>query len=766
MSLRHGVAAILLVCFGICPPARSDFTGFERIDQVVGQAIDRGELPGAVVLVLHRGEVVFRKAYGARSKEPQVVPMTADAVFDLASLTKPIATATSVMILMEQRRVRLSDPVSQHLPDFGQAGKEKITVEQLLLHTSGLIADNPLKDYEDGPASALARIHQLTPRAEPGSRFIYSDVNYIVLGELVERLGAMPLDQFARQHIFDPLGMTSTMYRPTDELRRRVAPTEQRDGRWLVGEVHDPRAWKLGGVAGHAGLFSTADDLAVYARVLLAGGEYRGKRLLSPEMVRLMTTPRPVPGGLRALGWDVQTSYSANRGELFPAGESFGHTGFTGTSLWLHPARATAVLFLSNRVHPHGKGNVNRVRGQVATFAAAALGYGSDSRREFQADLPRLDCRTGIDVLAAEGFARLKGRRVGLVTNHTGLDRQGRATIDLLHQADGVKLVALFSPEHGIRGAVDEPVADSKNDKTGLPVHSLYGQRRKPGADVLQGIDTLVYDIQDAGCRFYTYISTLGLILEAAAEQKLRVVVLDRPNPIGGLAVEGPVLDSGRESFVGYHRLPVRHGMTVGELARLFNAERKLGVDLQVVAMEGWRRGDLFDRTGLTWVNPSPNLRNLTAALLYPGIGLLETTNISVGRGTDRPFEWVGAPWMDGQKLAAALAKQQLPGVCFVPAGITPTGSVHKGKLCGGVQILITERSRVQPVQLGLAVACELRRLFPRDWQTGRLDVLLAHRATYDAIRNGVPWQQLESGWRAELDRFRQVRRPYLLYPE
>ncbi|HKB37016.1 MAG TPA: exo-beta-N-acetylmuramidase NamZ domain-containing protein, partial [Gemmataceae bacterium] len=650
-------------------PPGVDKERLQRIDTVVREAIDRGELPGAVVLVLHKGEVIHRKEYGLRSKKPAETPMTEDTVFDLASLTKPIATATSIMMLIEQGKLRPSDKVSEHLPDFAANGKESITVEQLLTHTSGLLADNPVTDYLDGHDKALERIYQLNLTAEPGTRFIYSDVNFIVLGELVGKLAGIPLDEFSAKNVFVPLGMKETGFRPGDKLKERAAPTEARDGRFQPGVVHDPRSFHLGGVAGHAGLFSTAGDLALYARMILNGGELNGKRILAASTVRLMTTPRPVPlasggPGLRALGWDVDTSYSANRGELFPRGRSFGHTGFTGTSIWIDPDGDTAVIFLSNRVHPDGKGNVNRLRGQVATIAASALPPVSAKRLH-----PVL---TGIDVLVRDRFAPLKGAKVGLVTNHTGQDRDGHATIDLMHQAEGVKLVALFSPEHGIRGVLDEKVGDGKDEKTGLPVWSLYGQRRKPTKETLEGVDTLVYDIQDIGCRFYTYISTLGLVLEAAAEHKLKVVVLDRPNPIGGVEVEGPVLDAGRESFVGWHTLPVRHSLTVGELAKLFNAERKIGADLTVIPVEGWRRGDTFDQTGLTWVNPSPNMRCLTAALLYPGIGLLETTNVSVGRGTERPFEWVGAPWLDGRKLQEALAAQNLPGVRFVPLKQTP----------------------------------------------------------------------------------------------
>jgi uncharacterized protein YbbC (DUF1343 family) len=566
----------------------------------------------------------------------------------------------------------------------------------------------------------------------------------------------MSLDRFADEHVFKPLGMSDTGFRPQGQLKQRAAPTFRREDRWMVGEVHDPRAYDLGGVAGHAGLFSTAEDLAVYARMLLNHGEHQGHRVLASDTVKTFTTARPVPNGLRTPGWDSRTSYSSNRGTVFPGGESFGHTGFTGTSIWLHPASQTAVIFLSNRLHPHGKGNVTRLRGQVATLAAKAVGLKERER----------EVLTGIDVLVRENFARLKGKKVGLVTNHTGRDRLGRATIDLLHQAEGVQLVALFSPEHGIRGALDEKVSDSKDEKTGLPIYSLYGQRRKPTADTLKGLDTLVYDIQDAGCRFYTYISTLGLVMEAAAEHKLRVVVLDRPNPISGVTVEGPVLDPGKESFVAFHRLPVRHGLTVGELARLFNTERKIGADLEVVAMEGWRREFFFDRTGLTWVNPSPNLRGLTAAYLYPGIGLLETTNLSVGRGTDRPFEWIGAPWIDGQRLASALAKLNLPGLRFVPLNLKPVSSVHAGKECGGVQFIVDDWARFRPLHTGMAVASQLRRLFPQAWDMKRYNVLLGHQATFEALRKGTPWTELERSWEADLQRFRATRRAFLLYPE
>jgi uncharacterized protein YbbC (DUF1343 family) len=350
------------------------------------------------------------------------------------------------------------------------------------------------------------------------------------------------------------------------------------------------------------------------------------------------------------------------------------------------------------------------------------------------------------------------------VTNHTGVDADGLSTIDLLHKAPGVKLVALFSPEHGIRGEVDRLVSDSTDEKTGLPVYSLYGKNRRPTVEQLRGIDTLVYDIQDIGCRFYTYLTTLGYLLETAAEHRLRVVVLDRPNPIGGVAVEGPQLEKKRESFVGYHPLPVRHGMTVGELALLFNKERKIDAMLEVVEMEGWKREDLFDRTGLVWRNPSPNMRSLTAALLYPGVGLLETTNVSVGRGTDRPFEIIGAPWLDGRRLAAALARAGLPGMRFVPTQFTPASSTHAKKLCGGVQLYIDDWSRFESLRVGLTIAVTLRQLYPKEWKIERFNALLGNTAVLSALEKGEPAAKLLELAAAELKAFEEVRRRYLRY--
>ncbi|HWB11748.1 MAG TPA: serine hydrolase domain-containing protein [Pirellulales bacterium] len=373
--------AVLLCCgraaTGGLPRAEPEEAGMSgerlaEIDQAVNEALAARKMPGCVVLIARHGKVVFLRAYGHRDREPMESPMTTDTLFDLASLTKPIATATSVALLVEQGKLALDQPVAKHLPEFAQNGKESITIRHLLTHQGGLIADNDIHDYADGPEKAIERTLATTPRAAPGETFVYSDVGFIALGELVRRVSGQALDRFAAEHIFQPLGLAETGYLPAEELCRRAAPTEKRDGRWMQGEVHDPRAFALGGVAGHAGLFSTAEELAVYAQMLLDGGQLGGVRLLKPETVAEMTTPQKVRGGWRALGWDMRTGYSSNRGSNF-SDRAFGHGGFTGTSLWIDPELDLTVIFLSNRVHPDGKGLVNPLAGRIGTISAEAI---------------------------------------------------------------------------------------------------------------------------------------------------------------------------------------------------------------------------------------------------------------------------------------------------------------------------------------------------------------------------------------------------------
>jgi len=748
--------------------AALDAWHLRQIDRVVAEGLAAGHMPGCVVCVGRQGRIVLRKAYGRRQVAPAPEAMTTRTVFDLASLTKPIATATSIMRLVEDGKLRLDDPAGRHLPEFTGGGKERITVAQLLTHQSGLTPDNPLRDYDRGPEEAWRRICALKLRAEPGKRFLYSDVGYIVLAELVRRVSGMGLDEFARRRIFEPLGMSETGFLPPEALRPRAAPTDQRDGRWIRGEVHDPRAWRLGGVAGHAGLFSTACDLAVFASMMLGRGAWGDVRVLGERTFEEMTRPREVAGGgLRALGWDVRSGYSSHRGEAFTP-RAFGHGGFTGTALWIDPDADLFVIFLSNRLHPDGKGEVNTLAGRIGTIAAAAgrLRAIEDARPPVAPpDAHRGRVLTGLDVLQRDGFRQLAGRRVGLITNHTGLNRAGVSNVQLLAGAPGVTLVKLFSPEHGLEGTLDQDVvADARQAATDLPVLSLYGKTRRPTKQMLAGLDTLVFDLQDVGTRFYTYPATMAYAMEAAAECGLRFVVLDRPNPINGADVAGCVLEDGRESFVGFHTLPVRHGMTIGELARLYAADRKLALDLHVVPMAGWRRGMLLDATGLRWVDPSPNMRSLTEALLYPGIGLLETTNLSVGRGTATPFELIGAPWIDEARLAEELTASKLPGIRFEPVRFTPTASKFAGEPCGGVRMHITSRRALRPVRTGLEIALTLRRLYGRQWQMDAMDRLLLNGPALKGLLAGRTVPEIEWAWQDRLEEFLQRRSRVLLY--
>ena len=368
----------------------------------------------------------------------------------------------------------------------------------------------------------------------------------------------------------------------------------------------------------------------------------------------------------------------------------------------------------------------------------------------------------GIDVLVRQKFASLKGLRVGLITNHTGHDRGRNPTLDLLHAAEGVELKALFSPEHGIRGALDEKVADGADEKTGLPIYSLYGARRAPEPEQLKDLDALVFDIQDIGCRFYTYIATMGNCLEAAGKAGLKFFVLDRVNPVNGVAVEGPVY-RGESGFTAFHSIPLRTGMTVGELAKMFNVERGFNANLTVIPVEGWTRGLWFDQTGLPWTNPSPNMRNLSAAMLYPGVGLLESA-VSVGRGTDTPFEVIGAPYMDDVKMAAELNRAGLSGVRFVPIRFTPTASVFKDKPCGGVNMVVTDRDVLNAVDVGLALALTLQRLYPNDFALEKVEHLLQHPPTMEAIKSGKSLAEIKQLWATDLEEFKKRREKFLIY--
>ncbi|MGB8062726.1 MAG: serine hydrolase [Candidatus Sulfotelmatobacter sp.] len=757
-----------------------------NVDAIIHQAIADGNIPGAVLVVGHDGKVIYRKAYGERSLEPRRQPMTLDTIFDLASLTKVIATTTAVMQLMEQGKVRLNDPVAKYLPEFAQNGKEDITIRQLLTHYSGLAPDLDLTTPWEGKNTAYQLAFVEPPETTPGSGFVYSDINFIMLGALVEKVSGETLDAYTEKHIFAPLKMTHTRFLPPASWRAKIAPTQYDENEHMLwGVVHDPTARRMGGVAGHAGLFSTGDDLAKFAQALLNGGD----GILSAEAVAKMTSPETPPSApiLRGFGWDIDSPFSSNRGDLFPVG-SYGHTGFTGTSIWIDPTTKSYVILLTNAVHPRGKGNAIGLRVKVATEIAAALPLTADEKEalrwksitgynEAWSAARRMSARNGtvkngIDVLEEHGFDVLKAaegkKHIGLVTNQTGLDASGKRTIDALAQAPGVSLDAIFSPEHGVTGTLDTTdINNSKDAASGVPVYSVYGATdaaRRPPPEVLRTLDAIVFDIQDAGARFYTYETTLGYFLEAAAKAGIEMIVLDRPDPITGSFVQGPGTDAGHESFTNYWTVPVRHGMTMGELAKMFNAERNISAKMTVVPMEGWQRGDWFDSTGLEWVNPSPNLRSVTEAALYPGVALIEGTNVSVGRGTDSPFELVGAPWIKSREFAAYLNTRGIAGVRFVPTTFTPAASVYSGQACQGVNIVLTDRNGFDAPELGMELGAALHKLYTADFKIEKMQALLVNRSVYDALAAGQDPRRIAQDWMEELEKFEKIREKYLIY--
>ena len=756
------------------------FAGSAALDRAVEQAIQEGRIPGAVLVVGHNGQIVHRKAYGKRALVPAAEEMTVDTIFDIASLTKVVATTPSLMKLFEDGRFRLNDRVTDYVPEF-QGGKSDITLRNLFTHFSGLRPDVNLEPPWSGYDTGIRLAAADKPAGPPGAQFVYSDINFVLLGDIVRRIGGEPLSDYARRHIFLPLGMKDTTFQPPASLRPRIAPTERvpKDGPPLRGVVHDPTARYMGGVAGHAGVFSTADDLARFAQMMLNGGELDGARLFSPLTVAKFSEPQSPPDQpvLRGLGWDIDSPYSGNRGELFPVG-SYGHTGFTGTSLWIDPSTRTYVILLANSVHPNVRAAITPLRAKVATIAAAAVGIGArgvtftgynetlagaGARREVERDGATL---TGLDVLAQGKFAAFQGKRVGLITNHTGVDRNGRRDVDVMRQA-GVTLAALFSPEHGIEGNEDrEGIGDATDAASAVKVYSLYGKTLRPTPEMLQGVDVLVFDVQGVGARFYTYETTMAYAMEAAAKAGIPFYVLDRPNPITGTRVEGPMLDREQASFVGYFPgLPVRHGMTMGELALLFNAENKIGAALTVVPMQDWQRGDWFDSTGLPWVDPSPNLRSLQAAALYPGICLLEySKNLSVGRGTAAPFEQIGADFVGGRELAAYLNRRRIPGVRVYPIAFTPSDSNFKGKRIEGVRFVVTERRLLDATRLGLEVGAALQKLYPGKIDFAGSAKLLGSADTVRRLQAGEDPRAIQQSFQDEVAEFAARREKYLLY--
>jgi SSS family transporter len=941
---RSAVAAAVMIAVACCISARAQQTApdFSQVSSLINTAIGEQKLPGAVLIVGHNGKVVFEHAYGVRkyADEPSLdgkpspaEPMTEDTIFDMASLTKCLATATAIMQLDEAGKLSIDDPVEKYLPAFNATHdpvRATVTLRMLLMHISGEPADVNLKDpwglTAPDRAEGLHRALTTSLQSAPEATFRYSDINFILLGGIVEAVSGQREDVYVAEHIYKPLGMTHTAYHPFDKAcgpaltsgtaiefngtavdqicalntwipgitLRNTAPTQHDNegtaatnpnfDHLLRGTVHDPTTRRMGGVAGHAGLFSTAADVSRFAQALLDRLAGRPSDFpLSQRELQRMTAPEaagrepdtiftqdltgPIPTlrtekgqDVHGLGWDINTAFSRPRGAFFftaapsvPSSPqpSFGHTGFTGTTLWMDPTTDTYTVLLSNSVHPRGKANISPLRQAVATAVAQAIwppwipvdcdgkptgeristaeamkseaicsngvicddvrvcASGGDLEPEHtQSDSriqPSVPTLTGIDVLEADHYSQLTSLlpqheghlRLGLLTNQTGIDHIGKRTVDVLHTdlpkvVPGAQLVRIFSPEHGIAGRQDSTDMKGEVDTaTGMPVVGLYGAgaaARHPTHDQLKDLDAVVVDIQDVGVRFYTYEAAMAYFLEAAGSEmrdfhhRLDVIVLDRPTPIGGLAVQGPVSDPGREGYTNYMPMPVRHGMTLGELARLDNGEKSLGAPLTVVAMQGWQRSMFFDQTGLPWVVPSPNLHDLTAEILYPGLALMEATNMSVGRGSATPFELFGAgvpakdpktnaqpvAWFHAKDVANALNALALPGVRFEPATTAiAEDSFHypfHGQTIEAVRAIVTDRVALDSPAMGVAILSVLHRLYPEQFTLAKARYLVTNQATMDALTRGDDPKAIVQSWAPALEQYKAMRARYLLY--
>ena len=919
---RTSTALILLLSslasFAAAPPRSTQPSApdFTEVSTLITQAISEHKLPGAVVVIGHNDHIVFEHAYGNRALEPTIEPMTEDTLFDMASLSKILATTTAILQLYEQHKLDLDAPVAKYLPDFAQNGKQSITVRELLTHYSGLPEDVDLKDdwglAAPDKAEGIRRAMASTPYGPAGQTFKYSDINFITLGYLVETLSGESLDVYAREHIFQPLGMAQTAYHPfaktcgpARQVGSAIEPGPKPIGRiglvclpgtWspyatdpttaptahddqgtaqtnpdfdhiLRGTVHDPTTRRMGEVAGHAGVFSTAADASRFCDALLAKLLHNsGPFPLTQATLKLATSPNQpatavntatifTPSGdttkgvaVHGLGWDINTAFSRPRGSIFPIG-SFGHTGFTGTSLWFDPASDTYVILLANAIHPHVSAPISHLRGDVATAAARALGLypattppstavydpahpcappvicdsfgvpqspGGPSTSQFHRDLGgNVQTQTGIDVLESTNFQALKTLaarhsgplKVGLLTNQSSLDHSGQRTIDILYAASKSNpqftLTTLFAPEHGLLAHQDTEHLSAETDpSTHLPVIAVFGPKpadKHPKLSDLKQLDAVIIDLQDAGVRFWTYETLTGYFLEACAQAHIPLIILDRPNPIGGLAVQGPTSDLGVENNTDFMPLPLRHGLTLGELAQYFDTKATqiqlkpdlldartvemgpdtsepkpstthlgLDCDLTVIRMQNWSRGEYFADTHLTWTPPSPNLRSAAAAILYPGVGLTEQTNISVGRGTETPFENLGATWINASELVAYLTARKIPGIQITPTQITIAEDTNRypshGQTIPAVHFTVTDATAFDSPEFGLELLSALHHLYPAQFKLDLARNLLANADTLAALRASQDPRAISATWLPTLKSFEQARKPFLLY--
>jgi len=761
-SSRHFCASHRSKCPDQLKSNAKTASRFEDLTQAiktrVNQSIANGDLPGCVIAFGTKVETLWTAAYGDRSIVPIRLPMQKKTIFDIASLSKPIATAMSIMVAIDRGILQLDDRVSKYIDEFHISDKQDITVKQLLLHTSDLPSVIHKTHFETGIETAFQEIVNKPLKNKPGTVFKYSDIGYILLGEIVRRATGTPLNTFAADNIFHPLDMQNTMYTPPVNIRKDAAPTEFRDQHIMQGEVHDPLAYRLGGVAGNAGVFSTILDIARFGKFMLSRGRVADRQIIAPELLDKMTSPYDVGDDKRGLGWDIRTRYSKHRSSLL-SDRAYGHGGFTGTALWIDPESDFFFAFLSNRVHPNGKGYVHDL---VRDLTEIIIQYQRRNPKATATTKIPESVDLGVDrLLTKKQQVSFKGKRVALITNQAARLKSGQTSLEALSKR--FNIVRVFTPEHGFSAQKEGEVnIQALSDR--ISVVSLYGKHRKPSSNQLQDIDVVLFDLQDAGVRYFTYGSTLRSVLEAVATASIPIIVLDRPNPLGGLRIDGPMLTENYRSFVNYHDLPIQHGMTIGELAWMLNRENNIGAQLSVIRMKGWHRNFRFKHTGLDWTAPSPNLRTLDQVDLYPAVGLLEGTNLSVGRGTTMPFEFIGAPWLHGRDFAASINRAGIDGLSAEEHIFIPSTAKFKGQQCYGVKLRLIVTEATRPVLIGLTLAQILHRLHPKEWNTSRLVNIIGDISVVDRVLNQQNLSKVARSWEHALQDFNTRRKRYLMY--
>ncbi len=703
-----------------------------RIRRALHDAVDQSHAPGAVLYIGDIEHEHFFEATGSRQRFPYDRPLRPDTLFDLASLTKVIATATAVMKLRDAGKFQLGDSIADHvpIPEF-----RSMTIENLLTHTSGLIAHKRYFETETTVDAMLARYAKEGIEAPPNTRHEYSDAGFILLGKLIELSARDTLDAYCMREIFEPLGMTRTAFRPPEAWRGNCAATEDDPwrGRMLVGEVHDENAAAVGGVSGQAGVFSTAEDIARFCRSLLRGEVLPAATV--DEMIRLDRMPiYPWQG----LAWEIDP-WSSKKGGFLPSRAAFGHTGFTGTSLWIDRTSGLFVILLSNTVHPTRENRGSETLRRVIHQAIA---------EEFFP--PTSNTHTGLDRLIRENYRAIENRQIALLTNHSAVDQRGKHILDSLVYAKNMTIKTIYTPEHGLRGEAEagEKVAGQVGP---VPVVSLYGEKKEPSREELKGVDLFLVDLQDVGARFYTYPATMRACLAACAAARVPVLVLDRPNPLGGVISEGPIaLET--TNLISAATVPCRHGMTLGELAMWFQQHdpKARGVNLSVNWLDNWPTVRLFSECALPWVPPSPNLPTPEIALLYSGMCLFEGTNLNEGRGTDTPFGIVGAPWLNAQAVvdrvaAADIAGVELEAVYYVPKSIPGKAASprYQDQSCQGIRVRVTHADSVRPFTVAVAMMVALRETHPNDFK-------LDGSPPFDLLAGGPDLRtRIEAGHRA-----------------